>query len=84
MAAGRYDVVCPAKSAWDLHRAMPEAAFEIVGDSGHSANEPGTRGEHDPFPCKWRVSASYSGLIEPVARLCSDDELDGHSLSAVA
>ena len=40
-------MVCPAKSAWDLHRAMPEAAFEIVGDSGHSANEPGTRGEHD-------------------------------------
>ena len=35
---------------------MPEAAFEIVGDSGHSANEPGTRGEHDRGRCKWRVS----------------------------
>jgi proline iminopeptidase len=40
---GRYDVVCPAKSAWDLHRAWPEARFEIVQDSGHSAMEPGNR-----------------------------------------
>src|SRR3546814_15105677 len=28
---GRYDVVCPMRSAWDLHRAWPEAAFEVVG-----------------------------------------------------
>jgi len=39
---GRYDVVCPAKSAWDLHRAWPEAKFTMVQDSGHSAMEPGT------------------------------------------
>ncbi|KAH7102971.1 prolyl aminopeptidase serine peptidase [Auriculariales sp. MPI-PUGE-AT-0066] len=38
---GRYDVVCPAKSAWDLHRAWPEAEFHIVPDAGHSAKEPG-------------------------------------------
>ena len=31
---GRYDVVCPAKSAWDLHRAFPEADLHIVNDSG--------------------------------------------------
>lgn len=39
---GRYDVVCPMRSAWDLHRAWPEAAFEVVGDAGHAASEPGT------------------------------------------
>lgn len=38
---GRYDVVCPMRSAWDLHRAWPEADFKVVGDAGHSAFEPG-------------------------------------------
>jgi len=38
---GRYDVVCPMRSAWDLHRAWPEADLRIVADSGHSAFEPG-------------------------------------------
>jgi proline iminopeptidase len=38
---GRYDVVCPLRSAWDLHRAWPEADLRIVPDAGHSANEPG-------------------------------------------
>lgn len=38
---GRYDVVCPVRSAWDLHRAWPEADLRIVGDAGHSAFEPG-------------------------------------------
>lgn len=38
---GRYDVVCPMRSAWDLHRAWPEANFEVVADAGHSAFEAG-------------------------------------------
>ena len=38
---GRYDVVCPATSAWDLHRAWPEADLRLVADAGHSAFEPG-------------------------------------------
>lgn len=38
---GRYDVVCPAVSAWELHRAWPEADFRLVPDAGHSAYEPG-------------------------------------------
>ncbi|MFA5941251.1 MAG: prolyl aminopeptidase [Sinimarinibacterium sp.] len=38
---GRYDVVCPMKSAWDLHRAWPEAEFIVVPDAGHAASEPG-------------------------------------------
>jgi len=39
---GRYDVVCPATTAWDLHRRWPEAEFHIVPDAGHAAAEPGT------------------------------------------
>ncbi|MFY0535125.1 prolyl aminopeptidase [Nannocystis pusilla] len=38
---GRYDVVCPPQSAWDLHRAWPEADLRLVDDAGHSAFEPG-------------------------------------------
>ena len=40
---GRYDVVCPMRSAWDLQRAWPEAKLVVVPDSGHSMSEPGIR-----------------------------------------
>jgi proline iminopeptidase len=38
---GRYDVVCPATTAWELHRAWPEADFQLVADAGHSAFDGG-------------------------------------------
>ena len=38
---GRYDVVCPMVSAWELHQVFPEADFEIVQDAGHSMTEEG-------------------------------------------
>ncbi|MEJ2817871.1 prolyl aminopeptidase [Caulobacter sp. CCG-8] len=38
---GRFDVVTPLDSAWALHRAWPEARFEIVWDAGHASTEPG-------------------------------------------
>ena len=40
---GRYDIVCPAISADDLHGAWPEAEYAIIHDAGHSAFEPGIR-----------------------------------------
>ncbi|MEQ1891599.1 MAG: prolyl aminopeptidase [Planctomycetota bacterium] len=40
---GRYDVVCPMRSAWDLHRAWPEAKLVVIPDSGHSMTEVGIR-----------------------------------------
>tara|TARA_B100000214_G_scaffold318454_1_gene252772 strand:- start:456 stop:1403 length:948 start_codon:yes stop_codon:yes gene_type:complete len=40
---GRYDVVCPMISAWDLHRKWPEAKFHVVQDAGHSMTEEGIR-----------------------------------------
>ena len=42
---GRFDVVCPPSTAWELHRAFPEAEFVMVQDSGHSWKEPGTTAE---------------------------------------
>jgi len=39
---GRYDIVCPPRSAWDLHKVWPEAELRMVADAGHSAFEPGT------------------------------------------
>jgi proline iminopeptidase len=38
---GRYDVVCPAASAWALHKRWSGSALRIVGDAGHSISEPG-------------------------------------------
>ena len=38
---GRYDVVCPMTSAWDLHKRLPNAGFHIIQDAGHSMLENG-------------------------------------------
>jgi proline iminopeptidase len=40
---GRYDVACPPVTAWDLHRAWPEAEFHMVEGAGHAYSEPGIR-----------------------------------------
>ena len=40
---GRYDVVCPMISAWELHKALPLAGFHVIQDSGHSMLEDGIR-----------------------------------------
>ncbi|KAG8891385.1 hypothetical protein FRB99_003634 [Tulasnella sp. 403] len=36
---GRYDVVCPARTAYDLKKAFPELELTMVPDAGHSARE---------------------------------------------
>lgn len=38
---GRYDIICPAQSAFELHEAWPESELVMVPDAGHSAFEPG-------------------------------------------
>lgn len=38
---GRYDMCTPAKTAWELHRAWPQAEFHMVPDAGHAFDEPG-------------------------------------------
>ena len=41
LAQGRFDVVTPMTSAWDLHRAWPEAKLDVIPDAGHASSEPG-------------------------------------------
>ena len=36
---GRYDVVCPPRSAWELHQALPNSQLVMVPDAGHSMGE---------------------------------------------
>ncbi|MFZ5670186.1 MAG: prolyl aminopeptidase [Pseudomonadota bacterium] len=38
---GRFDVVTPLESAWALHKAWPEARFDVIWDAGHASTEPG-------------------------------------------
>ena len=38
---GRYDLICPMESAWELYNAWPDAELQIIPDAGHSATEPG-------------------------------------------
>ena len=40
---GRYDMVCPATSAFELAAAWPSARLTVIPDAGHSALEPGVR-----------------------------------------
>lgn len=38
---GRYDLICPLRSAWELHQAWPSARLEVIPDAGHAAFESG-------------------------------------------
>jgi proline iminopeptidase len=50
---GRYDVVCPADSAWALHRAFPEAELHLIADAGHSLSEKGITSKLIEYTDKW-------------------------------
>ncbi|MBT3559090.1 MAG: prolyl aminopeptidase [Rhodospirillales bacterium] len=41
LVQGRYDMCTPARTAWDIHKAWPEAEFHLVHDAGHASSEPG-------------------------------------------
>jgi proline iminopeptidase len=38
---GRYDLICPLRSAWELADAWPDSTLEVIPDAGHAAFEPG-------------------------------------------
>lgn len=40
---GRYDLICPMASAWELHRSWQGSELKVIGDAGHSAAEQGIR-----------------------------------------
>ncbi|MFM2282265.1 MAG: hypothetical protein RLZZ444_4496 [Pseudomonadota bacterium] len=37
---GRYDMPCPLKYAWALHKAWPKAEFRLIEGAGHAYSEP--------------------------------------------
>jgi len=45
MVQGRYDVVSPMRSAWEIHKKWPESDLRIVQDCGHSVYEQGIADE---------------------------------------
>ncbi len=59
---GRYDVVCPATSAWELHRAWPGSRLEIVPACGHAADELGIT------DALVRATDEFSRTLSAVAR----------------
>ena len=52
---GRYDVVCPLTSAWDLHKSYPKSRLTIIPDAGHSVFEAGIRSKLIQVIDEWRV-----------------------------
>lgn len=58
---GRYDIVCPMESAWELHQRWPGSMLEIIPDAGHSASEPGI------------VDALVHATIEMARRVTAED-----------
>ncbi|WP_246591448.1 prolyl aminopeptidase [Aminobacter anthyllidis] len=40
---GRYDMVCPPRTAFEVHKRWPASRLEIIPDAGHSDSEPGIR-----------------------------------------
>ena len=38
---GRYDIICPMQSAWDLHHALPDSELVIVPNGAHSPMDEG-------------------------------------------
>ncbi len=42
---GRYDVICPMESAWELHKSWPGSSLRIIPDAGHAASETGISSE---------------------------------------
>ncbi len=58
IVGGRFDMPCPAKYAYRLHKAWPEAEFYIIEGAGHAASEPGIRDR------LIRATDQYAGLSE--------------------
>ncbi|KAJ5105465.1 hypothetical protein NUU61_002812 [Penicillium alfredii] len=43
LVQGRYDLVCPPQTAWELHKGLPKSRLIWIPAAGHSGTEPGTQ-----------------------------------------
>ena len=50
---GRYDMICPPATAYELHRLLPRSTLVIVPDAGHAAREPGIQAELLKAMCRF-------------------------------
>ena len=68
---GRYDMICPARTAFELAAAWPTARLTVVPDAGHSALEPGIR------RAWWPRSSGFRTCAEPQKRGASPQRRGG-------
>lgn len=71
---GRYDVVCPAVSAYDLSKRWENAKLHVIADAGHSQKEDGILSqlvqslddfaeEFDPTPVEMKAQDKKAGFF---------------------
>jgi proline iminopeptidase len=58
---GRYDMVCPAVSAHELHAAWPEAVYRMIPDAGHSVWEPGIQSVVIEATERFKTTGAFGG-----------------------
>ena len=79
---GRYDLCTPPMTAWDLHRAWPEASFEMIQDASHAVSEPGIAAAlvaaTDRFAAGVAPESEVDDPAEPEADEHAEPEVDEH------
>ncbi len=73
---GRYDMCTPVMTAWDLHRAWPEAEFRIIDDAGHAFDEPGILDALVSATDRFAAGAPMGGFLDAAHAGGADDDLD--------
>lgn len=58
---GRYDMICPMTSAYELHGSWPGSELLVVPDAGHSAMDPGIRAALVRTTEKWKSAFDAAG-----------------------
>ena len=59
---GRYDVVCPPRSAWELHQALPQSQLVMVADAGHSMGRSASPVNWSPPPMLFVEAHGLQGV----------------------
>ncbi|EGG22079.1 Proline iminopeptidase [Cavenderia fasciculata] len=71
---GRYDVVCPATTAWELSKVWTNSDLKIIADSGHSMSEPDNIRDKGG---RTTAQTEYKGAEKALNFIC----MNGHDIS---
>lgn len=77
---GRYDMCTPMMTAWDLHRAWPEAELHIIDDAGHAFDEPGILAALIGATDRFAETGGAFGAVDDDADLGTTDDDDDDDL----